>query len=164
MELIVVMLLIGIVGSFTVRLLSSTIETYETIGLRSTLVNDGRFFAARFYREVKPIPFSDSLLVADEQAVQWKLDNGTVYTYTITGAEITRQVNAGLPQTLVRNVDISNSRFAYYDSTNVELTSVPLNLTDRKKVRLIGATIRFVSGSQTHTTHQRIYLANMRRH
>ncbi|HCW77058.1 MAG TPA: hypothetical protein DHU63_11050 [Candidatus Marinimicrobia bacterium] len=163
MELIVVILMLGIVGSMTLRLMSATMETYEMVMMRSQIVNDGRLFASRFYREVKPLPFSDSLLVAGNKSLQWKTQSGRIYTYTITGSQVNRQVNSGLDQMLVSHVDYNNSAFTYYDSTNTELSSVPLNSSDRMRVRLIGATMRFSSGSETFTSQQRIYLANLRR-
>ena len=164
MELVVVILILGIVGTLTVRLISSTMKTYEMVMLRSQLVNDGRLFASRFYREVKPMPFPDSLLAASNKSLQWKTQSGKVYTYTITGSQITRRVGSGLDQLLVSNVDYNNSNFAYYDSSDTELTGSPLSAYSRQKVRLIDANIRFVNGNQAFLSRQRIYLANMRGH
>lgn len=163
MELIVVMLILAIVGSLTVRLISSTMKTYETVLLRSDLVNEARLFSARFYREVKPLPFPDSLLAADSKSIQWKTHSGKIYTFTITGNSITRQLNGGSADLLVKYVDDTNSNFSYYDSTYTLLSPLPLSATNRKKVRLLGADITFERGAETFTTHQRIYLANMRR-
>lgn len=163
MELIVVMLILAIVGSLTVRLISSTMKTYETVLLRSEIVNDARLFSARFYREVKPLPFPDSLLAADSKSIQWKTNSGKQYIFTITGSTVTRQLNGGSVEVLVSHVDIANSNFTYYDSTYTLLSPLPLSLTNRKKVRILGADIIFELGAETFTSHQRIYLANMRR-
>lgn len=162
-ELIVVILVMGIIGSLTVRLITSTMTTYETVMLRSQLVNHGRLFTSRFYRELKPLPRADSLLVADSQSIQWKTDHGKIYTYSITGSQINRQVNSAPAQLLVGDVSNANSAFSYYDSTGTALTSLPLNASNRLKVRLIGAEIKFTSGDESFTVHQEIHLPNTHR-
>ncbi len=163
MELVIVILILGIVGALSVRLLSSTMSMYQTVMLRSRLVNAGRSLSARLYREAKPIPFADSLLTADAKALEWKNNAGNTYQYTITGSQVTRTLNNGSPKMLVEKVDYTNSAFTFYDSTGAALTPLPLNSSNRHKVRMIGASVKFTDGSESVVSNIRFYLTNLRR-
>ena len=162
MEIIVVIIILGIVGSLSIRFLSSITNLYDNVILRSAIVDESRIAIERFYREVKPIPRPDSLLTADVATIQWHLADGNTYQYTLSSSSLNRQVNGGSVVSLVGDINTGSSAFAYYDSTLTALTSLPLSAADRQKVREIGITLVFVKGDESHTLDQLIYLPNLR--
>ncbi|MCF7797713.1 MAG: type II secretion system GspH family protein [Lentisphaeria bacterium] len=164
MELVVVMLIIGIVGSMSLRVLANISKVYENVLIRSTLVDESRTAALRFYREIKTIPFATSLSVAEEKSVAWGLHSGKAYTYSLNGTTLQRTVDSGSPVVLASHLDVTNSRFYYFDSTGTELTTLPLSAADRQKVRLLSFQFKFSLSGEDYWIGHALFLSNLRKH
>jgi hypothetical protein len=80
------------------------------------------------------------------------LDN--TITFNLSGGTVQRNSNALVEQ-------VSNLSFRYFDATNAELTSLPLDATNRNNVRRILVVLTLADGSLTVSVTEQAYLREL---
>ena len=158
MEIILVLVLIGIMAAVLVPTLQEGVQSYTVTETRGDLTAQARQAATRMIRELRNIqkeadntPNISSANVTTVTFVD-VLDN--TITFNLSGGTVQRNSNALVEQ-------VSNLSFRYFDATNAELTSLPLNATDRNNVRRILVVLTLADGGLTVLVTEQAYLREL---
>ena len=158
MEIILVLVLIGIMATVLIPTLQEGMLSYTATETRGDLTAQARQAASRITRELRNIqkeadntPNISSANVTTVTFVD-VLDN--TITFNLSGGTVQRNSN-----TLVEQV--SNLSFRYFNATNAELTSFPLNATDRNNVRRILVVLTLADGGLTVLVTEQAFLREL---
>jgi prepilin-type N-terminal cleavage/methylation domain-containing protein len=158
MEIILVLVLIGIMAGVLVPTLQEGVQSYTVTETRGDLTAQARQAATRMIRELRNIqkeadntPNISSANVTTVTFVD-VLDN--TITFNLSGGTVQRNSDALVEQ-------VSNLSFRYFNATNAELTSLPLNATDRNNVRRILVVLTLADGSLTVSVTEQAYLREL---
>jgi len=158
MEIILVIVLIGIMAGVLIPPLQEGMLSYTATETRGDLTAQARQAATRMVRELRNIqkeadntPNISSANVTTVTFVD-VLDN--TITFNLSGGTVQRNSDALVEQ-------VSNLSFRYFDATNAELTSLPLNATDRNNVRRILVVLTLADGSLTVLVTEQAYLREL---
>jgi len=158
MEIILVLVLIGIMAGVLVPTLQEGVQSYTVTETRGDLTAQARQAATRMVRELRNIqkeadntPNISSANVTTVTFVD-VLDN--TITFNLSGGTVQRNSDALVEQ-------VSNLSFRYFNATNAELTSLPLNATDRNNVRRILVVLTLADGSLTVLVTEQAYLREL---
>lgn len=135
-EALVAITLVGILGGIVAILVSSSFRTMSYVSIRKTVVMDGADAVNLMQREIRTIRHSDSLLIADVDQLKFTDAWGRTIDYTITGDTLHRKVDSGTNDILAAPIHADSTYFRYYNSSNTELSSVPLSAANRAAVRM----------------------------
>ena len=114
-ELIVSMVIIGIISGLLVLYLINSIEVFNRVQSRKSLITDATSSLKKFTRESSSIY---NILVATTTNFQFTttLDTNVVIDYEINNdGTLTRKLGAGNKELVTRNIDFDDSYFNYYD-------------------------------------------------
>ncbi len=136
-ESVIAIMLMGIIGTIIAAVISTTFDTMADINIRKEAVQNGANAASFLSREVGMVGADTALVYANSDSIRFNDRWGQVISYGLSGAALYRRVDSGTTRILAESVVVDSSSFHYYGVDNVELSSVPLSTTDRKKVRLI---------------------------
>lgn len=138
-ELVVVIVVLSIVGTMTIRYVASAGQFYVTILAKRQADSEAFFVLDRMRREVRLLK---SILVADAGEFSFVNQVAVTNTFRLNTADATLNGNM-----LATNVN--TFVFSYYDSTNGALTSLPLNPANRALVRRVSLSLRITKGAQS---------------
>ena len=158
MEIILVLVLIGIMAAVLVPTLQEGVQSYTVTETRGDLTAQARQAATRMIRELRNIQKeadnTPNISSANVTTVTFMdvLDN--TITFNLSGGTVQRNSDALVEQ-------VSNLSFRYFNATNAELTSLPLNATDRNNVRRILVVLTLADGSLTVLVTEQAYLREL---
>jgi len=114
-ELIVSMVIIGIIAGLLVLYIINSIEAFNRVQARKTLINDANSSLKKFTREASEI-FNISTATTTNIRFTTTLDTNVVIDYEINNdGTFTRKLGAGNKELVSRNIDFNNSYFNYFD-------------------------------------------------
>ncbi len=161
-EMLVGIILAGILIGIISVMVASTFRTMSEVSIRKKVVMDGAAAIALVQREVMTIRHSDSLLIADDDQLKFTNTWGHTIDYTITADSLHRSVDGGTAQIVATPIASGSTTFHYYDSSNTELTSVPLDASNRAAVQLFEFRLNMTDRSSTIGFLARIFPENYR--
>ena len=158
MEIILVLVLIGIMAAVLVPTLQEGVQSYTATETRGDLTSQARQAASRITRELRNIQKeadnTPNISSANATTVTFVdvLDN--TISFTLSGGTVQRNSNALVEQ-------VSNLSFRYFDATNAELTSLPLDAANRNNVRRILVVLTLAEGSLTVSVTEQAFLREL---
>ncbi len=135
-ELITGMLVVAVVLSAVAAVISTSVTTMNTVNIRKKILMDGYYASAKFIREFRSIVEKPDLLVAQSKKTRFIVSDTLTVEWELTGSTLTRFI-IGNPQAqiMTKFVDVANSNFIYYDTTQTELIP-PIVTSDVWRARL----------------------------
>ncbi|MBU0530030.1 type II secretion system GspH family protein [bacterium] len=119
-ELIVAMVIVGVIASLLVVFLMNSMNAFNRVSTRKSLILDASSSIQRFSREVSAtynIVFAGSKLF---QFTTTTFDTLNVLEYEInTDGTLTRRFSGGNKELIAQNINYSNSNFTYYNVNDV---------------------------------------------
>ena len=117
-ELISVMAILGVIGSFFAHTMQTAGEAYHNVTVRQELLRDGRIALEKMKREMRLVATATGVdaLTLSSTTFSFRDRDETTYTYTLSGTSILRNGTA-----LVDSV--ANLGFVYYQKDGTAATS-----------------------------------------
>jgi Tfp pilus assembly major pilin PilA len=138
-ELIVIMVVLSIIGTITIRYVVSAGQFYVTVLAQRQVDGETFLLVDRIRREVRLL---QNTLVADSGEFSFLNQAGTTTSFKLNTGNVT--LNGDMLAT-----NVSAFVFSYYDGTNGALTSLPLNSSDRSLVRRVSLSLKITKGTQS---------------
>ena len=166
MEIIVVCVLIGIIAAVIIPPLHQGVQSFAVTETRGDLTSQARQAATRMIRELRNIQKeadnTPNISTANATIITFVdvLDNTITFclwasgSCSPTGNTVQRNSNPLVEQ-------VSGLQFRYFDANNTELTSLPLDATNRNNVRRIMVTLTLAEGSLTVSVTEQAYLREL---
>ncbi|NQU67242.1 MAG: prepilin-type N-terminal cleavage/methylation domain-containing protein [Candidatus Marinimicrobia bacterium] len=124
-ELITGMLVISVIFSAVAGIISTSVQSMDTIDSRKNIIIDGYYASSKFVREFREINEQIDVLIADPKIARFVVDDTLVVQYELTGELLTRLIVGNAQSQMMTNcVDVANSLFRYYDVSNNELSGI----------------------------------------
>jgi len=158
MEIVVVCVLIGIIAAVIIPPLHQGVQSFAVTETRGDLTSQARQAATRMIRELRNIQKegdnTPNISSANATSITFAdvLDN--TITFSVSGSTVQRNSNPLVEQ-------VSSLQFRYFDANNTELTSLPLDATNRNNVRRIMVTLTLAEGSLTVSVTEQAYLREL---
>jgi len=166
MEIVVVCVLIGIIAAVIIPPLHQGVQSFAVTETRGDLTSQARQAATRMIRELRNIQKegdnTPNISSANATSITFAdvLDNTITFclwasgSCSPTGNTVQRNSNPLVEQ-------VSGLQFRYFDANNSELTSLPLDATNRNNVRRIMVTLTLAEGSLTVSVTEQAYLREL---
>jgi len=143
-ELIMVIVVVGILAGVGAFFLGGAIDIWQMQRSWEEEVTEGRMTMDWMVREIREIRGSDDISIADDDDLEFINSNDVTLRFRWSSS------------TVLRNSDVLNDTatallFEYFDSSNTELTSVPLSSTDRSNIWSIKVTLTIPTKTSTGT-------------
>jgi len=157
-EIVVVCVLIGIIAAVIIPPLHQGVQSFAVTETRGDLTSQARQAATRMIRELRNIQKeadnTPNISTANVASITFVdvLDN--TITFSLSGSTVQRNSNPLVEQ-------VSSLQFRYFDANNTELTSLPLDATNRNNVRRIMVTLTLAEGSLTVSVTEQAYLREL---
>jgi len=150
--------LIGIIAAVIIPPLHQGVQSFAVTETRGDLTSQARQAATRMIRELRNIQKeadnTPNISTANVASITFVdvLDN--TITFSLSGSTVQRNSNPLVEQ-------VSSLQFRYFDANNTELTSLPLDATNRNNVRRIMVTLTLAEGSLTVSVTEQAYLREL---
>lgn len=157
-EIVVVCVLIGIIAAVIIPPLHQGVQSFAVTETRGDLTSQARQAATRIMRELRNIQKeadnTPNITAANAASITFVdvLDN--TITFSLSGSTLQRNANALVEQ-------VSSLQFRYFDANNSELTSLPLDATNRNNVRRIMVTLTLAEGSLAVSVTEQTFLREL---
>lgn len=143
-EILIVIVLIGILGSVASRILTPTYKGYFTSKKIIDLVSKTNMAMDNILRELKS---ASNLSAASTSSITFTNQQGQTIIINLTGTNLTRSENGGTAQTICSQV--SSAAFAYYDQSfastatvaNVRFLTLQITTSNTVSYSLMGGTL-----------------------
>ena len=124
-ELVNGMAVIGVIITAVASIIAVCLTTLQTIDVRKDLVMNGYYGSSKFVREFREIDTQAGILTANPTTARFVVADTLTVEYNLTGSDLTRLI-IGNPSSsvMVSQVDVANSSFSFWDSTQTQLTGV----------------------------------------
>ena len=165
-EIVIVCVLIGIIAAVIIPPLHQGVQSFAVTETRGDLTSQARQAATRMIRELRNIQKeadnTPNISTANATSITFVdvLDNTITFclwasgSCSPTGNTVQRNSNPLVEQ-------VSGLQFRYFDANNTELTSLPLDATNRNNVRRIMVTLTLAEGSLTVSVTEQAYLREL---
>jgi type II secretory pathway pseudopilin PulG len=149
-ELTMLIVVVGILAASMSLYVKETIDLWNFVTFRNEVASQGRTALMRILRDIR---HASTISTADTSALAFTDIDGNSISYTLNGTNLERG-----SQILASNV--TQFTLAYYDSSNAQLTTLPLSSSDRGAVYRITVQLRIVYGGEGLTLNGEAYLRN----
>jgi len=161
MELVIVIIAFGVIGTITVSILNSAANFYFDVLNRQTVINDNRAALSRMTREIALQKDFNNIEHATDKELQFVTPRNDTLYYNLNGGQINLTKNSSGPHKLSTKILSSKSFFAFEDKAGNPLGNFPLSTTDLTKVWLINVRITTSLGKDTLRLDSAIFPKNL---
>jgi type II secretory pathway pseudopilin PulG len=150
-ELVLVSLLVGIIGSLGLSGLVKTGEGFREMESRTAVLERGRTAMARMRRTIRMGRFDTGTTTATATSLAFPDQDQATVTFTLSGGDLTEDGNA-------LATGVSGLSFAYYDAANTELATFPLSSEDVDALHRIVVAYTVTVGEVSRAFHGTVFL------
>ncbi len=161
-ETIMSIVVLGVVGVVVALTLADGVNGYLLASRRMTMTQEAREALVRMVREIRGLDKRISagnnvgIITADVSTFRFLDGNNTDITFDKSGTTIRRSGDGQVTwDTLANNVSVLT--FKYYNSSNNELTSVPLSQANINALRWLSVEITLATGGQSVKMRSQVF-------
>ncbi len=161
MELVIVIIAFGVIGTITVGILNSAANFYFNVLNRQTVISNNRAALWRMTREIALQKDWNNLEVATEKGLRLVTPRNDTLNYSLAEDKISLSKNYSIAHKLAADVVSGQSYINYEDIAGNSLGIFPLDTNDLKRVWLINVRIMTALGKDTLTLQSAIFPKNL---
>ncbi len=163
-ELTLVIIVISILAATLIPPFYQGVKSYSAVETRGDLTSQARQAATRMVRELRNIQKeannTPNITIADAATITFVdvLDNDIRF-YLSAGALRREDIDTSADNILADNT--TGLQIRYFNGSNAELTTLPLNAADRDNVRRILLVLTLTEGDQTVSLTEQAFLREL---
>ena len=161
-EMIMSIVVIAIVGVITAVTIYVGVESYLLASRRMGLTQEARGALVRMVREIRGLDKRMSgsnmvgIITANVSTFRFLDGSNNDITFDKSGTTLRRSGDAQATWDVLAN-NVSALTFKYYDSSNAELTSVPLSQSNINNIRWLSAEVTLTSAGQSVKMRSQVF-------
>lgn len=161
-EAVISIVIIGILSSGIAVFLLDALEGWRDVSYRKDATQLARVAVDRMTREMRNIERKPNnkgnITYASDQMITFTDIKGNSVTFQWGGTGNPLQRNSNI---LIDSSNMNNLALGYYDAANIPITSFPLSLADREKIKRISIQLTAIEGNENVKMNEQVTLRNL---
>jgi len=133
-ELIIAVIVFAIVSTVLAVTIATSVRILGMAKNREQIALDGEVAVSQFVRDFKMLDDSTSIHEASDTQIKFDMKRGKTFHYRLVNSQLQVKEGTGSFEVLADSVNLDSSRFAYWDSSGIALTTFPLSTADRRRI------------------------------